>query len=50
MSASEQRFRISVMSSHTRSDLDRLLEVIEEVWSLYAVPQQTDVQVAASAR
>jgi len=47
VSASEQRFRISVMSSHTPSDLDRLLEVIEEVWSLYAVPQQAEVQVAA---
>ena len=50
VSASEQRFRISVMSSHRRSDLDRLLEVIEEVWSLYAVPQQAEVQVAASDR
>jgi len=28
-----QRFRISLMTSHTRDDLDRLLEVIQAVWS-----------------
>lgn len=28
-----QRFRISVMATHTREDLDRLLTVIEEVWA-----------------
>lgn len=45
---SKQRFRISVMASHTRQDLDRLLEVIEEVWDLYAESEPTaNVQVAA---
>ena len=48
--ATKQRFRISVMASHTRRDLDRLLEVIEEVWALYAVPHGLDVPVAASDR
>ena len=28
-----QRFRISVMVSHTREDLDRLLTAVEEVWA-----------------
>jgi glycine C-acetyltransferase len=33
-----QRFRISVMASHTQADLDRLLTALEEVWA-DAVPQ-----------
>ncbi len=28
----QQRFRISLMASHTRQDLDRLLSAIEQVW------------------
>ena len=31
----QQRFRISLMATHTRADLDELLGVIEEVWELY---------------
>jgi glycine C-acetyltransferase len=33
---SQQRFRLSVMATHTRQDIDRLIEVVEEVWSLFA--------------
>ncbi|MCW8850195.1 MAG: aminotransferase class I/II-fold pyridoxal phosphate-dependent enzyme [Melioribacteraceae bacterium] len=32
---SQQRFRLSIMASHTKEDIDRLLGVIEEVWSLF---------------
>jgi glycine C-acetyltransferase len=33
---SQQRFRISMMATHTREDIERLLTVIEEVWSLFS--------------
>lgn len=33
---SQQRFRVSVMATHTRRDIDRLIATIEEVWSLFA--------------
>lgn len=29
----QQRFRISIMATHTKEDIDRLLECVEEVWS-----------------
>ena len=29
----EQRFRISMMATHTTADIDRLLEAVEEVWA-----------------
>lgn len=29
---SQQRFRISIMASHTRDDIDRLVEAVGEVW------------------
>ncbi len=32
---SQQRFRISIMATHTREDLDRLLDTIEEVWASF---------------
>lgn len=32
----KQRFRFSVMATHTREDLDRLVAVIEEVWVRFA--------------
>jgi len=44
--ASKRQFRIRVMASHTRRDLDVLLEAIDEVWSLYAAPEGVDVWVA----
>lgn len=31
--ANKQRFRISIMSSHTREDMDRLVEAVDEVWN-----------------
>lgn len=37
---SKQRFRISLMATHTKEDLDRLLTCIEEVWAEYAVPEE----------
>lgn len=33
----QQRFRISLMATHTKADIDRLAEVVEEVWSTPAV-------------
>ena len=44
--ASQQRFRISVMATHTMEDIDRLLDAISTVWRLHCpadaatVPQQ----------
>lgn len=35
---SQQRFRISIMASHTAEDVNRLLEAVEEVWSACAAP------------
>lgn len=32
---SQQRFRISMMATHTREDIDRLLTAIDEVWSMF---------------
>jgi glycine C-acetyltransferase len=40
----QQRFRISLMATHTKEDLNRLLSVIEEVWSLYS----TELELKAS--
>ena len=33
---SQQRFRVSLMATHTRQDLDRLLEVVGEIWASLA--------------
>ena len=30
---SQQRFRISLIATHTKADIDRLLDAVEEVWS-----------------
>jgi glycine C-acetyltransferase len=30
---SKQRFRISIMASHTRQDIDKLVSVFEEIWT-----------------
>lgn len=43
-----QRFRISLMASHTHEDIDRLLECIEEVWSIYATPESTTMHATAN--
>lgn len=34
----QQRFRVSLMATHTRQDIDRLLEVVGEIWSSLAPP------------
>ena len=36
---SQQRFRISIMATHTKQDIDRLMEVISEIWR-NSKPQQ----------
>ncbi len=45
----KQRFRISVMASHTQRDLDRLLSVIEEVWAIHTQERRLDLHAAAAA-
>jgi len=32
---SQQRFRVSLMATHTREDIDRLLAAVAEIWSLF---------------
>ncbi len=32
---SQQRFRVSVMATHTKEDIDRLLGAVAEIWSLF---------------
>ncbi len=36
---SEERFRISLMATHTEADIDRLAEVFGEVWDRHAPPE-----------
>jgi len=36
---SQQRFRISMMATHTREDIDRLIEAVEIVWSGERFPE-----------
>jgi glycine C-acetyltransferase len=38
---SQQRFRISIMATHTKEDIDRLMEVISEIWRNNK-PEQTE--------
>jgi glycine C-acetyltransferase len=40
----QQRFRVSIMATHTKEDIDRLLSVIEEVWTCY----NTEINLKAS--
>lgn len=42
VSVSKQRFRVSLMATHTKDDLDRLLACIEEVWDEYAVSEEAE--------
>jgi glycine C-acetyltransferase len=39
---SQQRFRISIMATHTKEDIDRLMEVISEIWRNNK-PEQTEI-------
>lgn len=34
----EQRFRISMMATHTRDDINKLIECVEETWSRFITP------------
>ncbi len=34
--ASKQRFRISIMATHTKQDIDRLVEVVDTVWRTFS--------------
>jgi glycine C-acetyltransferase len=36
---SQQRFRISITASHTKEDINKLVEVIEEIWNEYETNQ-----------
>jgi glycine C-acetyltransferase len=35
VAVNQQRFRISMMATHTRNDIDRLLACVEELWEPY---------------
>lgn len=35
----QQRFRISLMATHTEEDVDRMLEIFADVWNDYAPPE-----------
>ena len=39
---SQQRFRISIMATHTKEDIDRLMEVISDIWRNNK-PEQTEI-------
>jgi glycine C-acetyltransferase len=39
---SQQRFRISIMATHTKEDINRLMEVISEIWRNNK-PEQTEI-------
>jgi glycine C-acetyltransferase len=47
--ADKQRFRISLMATHTREDIDRLVDVVEEVWKRFefALVSTHDARTAA---
>ena len=45
---SQQRFRISIMATHTKEDINSLLEAIEEVWSLYISEKKSDISFVAA--
>jgi glycine C-acetyltransferase len=45
---SQQRFRVSLMASHTRRDIDRLLEVVGEIWSSLAPHNVSDLSAVRS--
>jgi glycine C-acetyltransferase len=39
---SQQRFRISLMATHTRADIDRLLTAVEEIWNCCGCRAEAD--------
>ena len=42
----QQRFRISIMATHTKEDIDRLVECVENVWSDYGEKVREKLLVA----
>lgn len=43
----QQRFRISLMATHTKEDIDRLLECVKQVWAKCSLSEQTMKSLAA---
>ncbi|ARA93967.1 hypothetical protein AWN76_012920 [Rhodothermaceae bacterium RA] len=43
----KQRFRISLMATHTREDIDRLVEVVAEAWRRFAFALDPKARTAA---
>ena len=39
MPVNQQRFRISLMATHTEEDVDRMLDTFADVWDAYAPPE-----------
>ena len=45
---SQQRFRVSLTADHTREDIDRLLDAVDEVWAVH-VPSRADAVAVKTA-
>ena len=45
---SQQRFRVSLMATHAKQDIDRLLEVVSKIWSSLAPHAGADTTVIRS--
>jgi len=45
---SQQRFRISVMATHTKEDIDKLVTVVEEVWNEHKKPCKSVIKLNAA--
>jgi glycine C-acetyltransferase len=45
---SQQRFRISLMATHTKEDIDRLIETINDVWKFYKQDSVEPIYLKAS--
>ncbi len=43
----QQRFRVSIMATHTTEDIDRLVECVADVWATGAVDRNSPVSLAA---
>ena len=39
---SQQRFRISIMATHTKEDIDKLITAIEEIWDEYNLKKNSE--------
>jgi glycine C-acetyltransferase len=45
---SQQRFRISLMATHTKNDIDRLVQTVDEIWKIYRQNYNEPVFLKAS--